>query len=149
LVGCIFPGNLGGDRDTLVDVLPADAETGADTGADHTVTSDAAQHFNLYVTMQGFESENGLQHHVLCIDPTTSRTCASGGGGPVGNGGFPEQLGSNTIEAGSTYNYDYWFDTSGYTQFGLLNPEHYVHSFGPVTGDTHVVLTPMDIFVSN
>lgn len=152
--GCINSGDLGGGRDAGGD--DATAETSVvgndgsviDGGTDVTTAVDAGPRYRLFVAFMGFDSENGNQVHNLCIDPSTHLVYASGGGGPVHNGALPQFLLTDTIEAGRSYDYDYWFDTSDFTQFGQLNSMHYVHPFGPVTGDTYVTATPADTFIT-
>jgi hypothetical protein len=146
MVGCIFPGNLGGDRDAAGGDAASDGSP-TNGASDGSTSADGGVHYRLYVAMQGFPSGTGPSYHELCIDPSTSHVCASGGG-DVTMGGFQEMFITDLLEAGASYDYDYWFDTSGFTQFGELNPQHYVHPFGPVTSDVHIVLTPADMFVA-
>ena len=61
-------------------------------------------------------------------------------------GGEPQTLNTNTLIAGHTYSFDYWFDTSNFTFCGSgpYAPVYYEHAFGPVTGDVYITLTPAD-----
>jgi len=131
------------------DASSTDAPSAPDAVAPPPDASEAAAptQYNLYVTMTGFFAENGQEYHEYAEDTTTGDSWAScGGGGAIEGGGMAEHLDTNTLVAGHTYAYEYWFDTSSFTfcSSGPTSPTYYVHAFGPITADTYITITPAD-----
>jgi hypothetical protein len=121
---------------------PPDAAPPADASDGATPTE-----FDLYVTMTGFDAEDGQDFHAYAMDTTTGDSWAScGGGGAIEMGEVAQYLDTNTLIEGHTYAYEYWFDTSSFTfcSSGPYVPTYYMHTFGPVTGTTYITVTPSD-----